>query len=154
MSDQPIADHALLSDCHSGALVDKRGSVEWWCVPRFDSPSVFARLLDDERGGHFALTPADVVDVARRYDGDSLVLVTTFRTRTGTVELTDALALAEGLRAHDLGRGSPHALLRRARCVDGEAAVRVEFVPRFEYGLTTPIVRAVEGGVTARGGPT
>lgn len=54
MSDRPIADHAMLSDCHSAALVDRRGSVEWWCAPRFDSPSVFARLLDDD-GGRFAM---------------------------------------------------------------------------------------------------
>ena len=66
MSSIPIGDHALLSDCHSAALVNREGSVEWLCFPRFDSPSVFGRLLDDE-AGHWSIRPAGDFQVSRRY---------------------------------------------------------------------------------------
>jgi len=151
VSSQPIADHALLSDCHSAVLVDKRGSVEWWCLPRFDSPSVFGRILDDG-AGHFAVTPRDITSVSRSYESGTLVLTTSFRTSSGTVELTDALAMAEGVRDHDLGKGSPHTLLRRLTCVEGTVELDVEFAPRAEYGLTEPLLTEVPGGVLARGG--
>ena len=78
MSDIAIEDHAFLSDCHSAALVTREGSVDWLCFPRFDSPSVCARLLDDD-AGHLAIRPVGEVEVTRRYLEDSLVLETTFR---------------------------------------------------------------------------
>jgi alpha,alpha-trehalase len=133
--------------------VDQRGSVEWWCLPRFSSPSVFGRLLGEE-AGHFRVGPPDVTHVQRRYLDGSLVLRSTFQTPTGTVELTDALALAEGVRGHDLGAGSPLALLREARCTEGQVTLKVEFAPRFEYGLTTPLLSPIAGGLLASGGPT
>lgn len=152
MSDTPIGDHGLLSDCHGAALVDRSGSVEWWCAPRFDSPSVFGRLLDD-RAGHFRIGPVEPARVERRYLDRGLVLVTTFETSSGVLELTDALAMAEGVREHDLGADSPGVLLRRAVCLDGTVDVEVEFCPRLEYGLTTPSTQRVNGAVVARGGP-
>ena len=152
MSSTPIADHALLSDCHSAALIDRAGSVEWWCAPRFDSPSLFGRLLDD-RAGHFSIRPGGDVRVERRYLDGTLVLVTVFHTAEGTVELTDALAMAEGVRGHDLGAGSPRALLRRAVCTRGRVEMDVDFAPRFEYGLTIPALQATDDGLIARGGP-
>ncbi|CAN5462983.1 hypothetical protein BH24CHL9_BH24CHL9_15290 [soil metagenome] len=153
MSHHPIADLAFLSDCHSAALVDRTGSVDWWCLPSFASPSVFGRILD-EGAGHFRVAPAETVRVERAYLDDSLVLRTTFHTTTGSLELTDALAMGPCVRGHELGTGSPHVLLRHARCTDGRVPVEAEFSPRFEYGLTTPLVSAVEGGVVATGGPT
>ncbi|MDQ3537940.1 MAG: glycoside hydrolase family 15 protein [Actinomycetota bacterium] len=152
MSSTPIADHALLSDCHSAALVDLHGSVEWWCPPSFDSPSVFGRLLDDA-AGHFSIQPAGDATVTRRYQAGSLVLVSTFRTAGGTLELTDGLAMAEGVRHHDLGMDSPSTLLRQARCTQGTVDLEIEFVPRLEYGLTSPVIRLEEQGLVARGGP-
>lgn len=145
MSDRPIGDHALLSDSHSAALVDRRGSVEWLCVPRFDSPSVFARILDDD-AGHFRLGPVGEAEVSRRYLDGTLVLVATYRTPSGVVQLTDALAMGDGPHGHDLGAGAPHVLLRRARCIEGTVELEVEFAPRFEYGLTHPLVEPVEAG--------
>jgi len=153
MSDQPIGEHALLSDSHSAALVDRHGSVEWLCLPRFDSPSVFGRILDPD-AGHFSLHPVGDVEVSRRYLDGTLVLVTTFRTAAGVVELTDALAMGEGPHGHDLGAGAPHVLLRRARCLEGTVDVALEFAPRLEYGLTHPLIETVPGGVSARGGAT
>jgi GH15 family glucan-1,4-alpha-glucosidase len=152
VSSTPIADHALLSDCHSAALIDRAGSVEWWCAPRFDSPSLFGRLLDD-RAGHFSIRPGGDVRVERRYLDGTLVLVTVFHTAEGTVELTDGLAMADGVRGHDLGAGSPRALLRRAVCTRGRVEMDVDFAPRFEYGLTTPALQATDDGLIARGGP-
>jgi alpha,alpha-trehalase len=73
----PIADYALLSDRHTAALVSRGGSIDWFCVPRFDSPSVFARLLDDD-AGHFSVRPAEEpTDSRRRYLDDTMVLETT-----------------------------------------------------------------------------
>jgi alpha,alpha-trehalase len=152
VSHHPLADLALLSDCHSAALVDRTGSVDWWCLPSFASPSVFGRLLGDT-AGHFRVGVSAPERVERRYLEDSLVLRTTFQTATGTLELDDVLALGPGVREHSLGEGSPHALLRDARCTSGHVELEVEFVPRFEYGLTTPLLAEVDHGVVASGGP-
>ncbi|MGH3342352.1 MAG: glycoside hydrolase family 15 protein [Carbonactinosporaceae bacterium] len=151
MSSTPIADHALLSDCRSAALVTRQGSVDWLCFPRFDGPSVFARLLDD-RAGHWAIRPTAGAEVTRRYVDATMVLETTFRTPTGTVVLTDALATGADDSGHDIGTGSPHLLLRRLACTDGAVEVEVEYRPRPEYGLITPLLAASDGVVTARGG--
>lgn len=91
MSRQPIADYALVSDCHSSALIDRGGSIDWWCTPRFDSPSVLGRILD-ERAGHFSIRPSGDATVDRAYVDGTLVLTTTFHSADGAVELTDALA--------------------------------------------------------------
>ena len=106
MSSVPIADHALLSDCHSAAMVTRAGSIDWLCFPRFDSPAVFARLLDDD-AGHWLVTPDEVKDVTRSYLGSSLVLRTVFTTPHGRVQLTDGLVVGDGERRHDLGVASP-----------------------------------------------
>jgi len=151
MSTTPIADHALLSDRHSAALVDKAGSVEWLCFPRFDSPSVFGRILDDD-AGHWSIRPTSDFDVQRRYLDDSLVLETTFRTADGTLRITDALALGPDNDDHRLGIGAPHLLVRAVTCLAGEVEVDVSYRPRPEYGLVTSTLNTVDGGVTARGG--
>ncbi|MCA2228842.1 trehalase-like domain-containing protein [Nonomuraea aurantiaca] len=90
MSTRPISDHALLGDCRSAALVTSDGSVDWLCMPRFDSPSIFARLLD-ENAGHWSIRPTRPTEITRRYLDDTLVLETTFRGPDGTVVLVDAL---------------------------------------------------------------
>ncbi len=151
MSTTPISAYALLSDCHSAALVDRDGSVDWLCFPRFDSPSVFARLLDDT-AGHWSIRPAGEYDVSRRYLEESMVLETTFRTASGTLVLTDALALDVDAGGHRLGAGAPRLLVRRASCTAGTVELEIAYVPRPEYGLVVPLLSAVEGGVTARGG--
>ncbi len=148
----PIADYGFLSDCHSAALVDRRGSIDWWCVPRFDSPSVFGRLLDPE-AGHWVVRPVEEFDVEREYVEESLVLRTVFRTARGEVALTDAAALDPGARGHDLGLRSPHTLLRRVEGVRGTVTLEIDFAPRMEYGRTEPLLRPVADGVVARGGP-
>jgi len=147
-----IGDYAFLSDCHSAALVDRSASVDWWCVPRFDSPSVFGRLLGPD-AGHWSLAPTAGFEVQREYAPDSLVLRTMFATAGGQVTVTDVLGFEEGARCHDIGRRSPHVLLRRVDGVAGAVELTTEFAPRMEYGLTVPHMVDVQDGVVARGGP-
>jgi alpha,alpha-trehalase len=151
MSTTPIGDYALLSDRHSAALVSRHGSIDWLCFPRFDSPLIFGRLLGDE-AGHWSIRDTSATQMTRRYLDRTMVLETTFRTPTGTVAITDALAMGDENRGHQLGQGAPHLLLRRATCLEGEVDLDLEYVPRPEYGLVHPLLDAVDGGLTAIGG--
>src|SRR6202008_3286577 len=119
MDSLPIGDYALLSDCRSAALVSRAGSVDWLCFPRFDSPAVFARVLDSN-GGDFAIRPAGDFQSSRAYVDQTMVLETTFATTAGTAVLTDAMAVGRNDRGHDLGAESPGVLLRVLACTDGE----------------------------------
>jgi GH15 family glucan-1,4-alpha-glucosidase len=151
MSTTPIADHALLSDRHSSALVDRAGSVEWLTFPRFDGSSVFARLLGPD-AGHWQIAPTGEWESSRWYVDRTLVLETTFATAQGTVVLTDALAMGPDNGGHRLGTDVPHLLVRRVACTAGAVAVQISYQPRPEYGLVIPLLAPVDGGVTARGG--
>ncbi|MGH3793562.1 MAG: glycoside hydrolase family 15 protein [Pseudonocardiaceae bacterium] len=155
MSTTPIADYALLSDRHCAALVSRAGSVDWLCFPRFDSPSVFTRLLDAS-AGHFAVRPAGAGTeghrVRRSYLDETLVLETTFDTPSGTLVLTDALATGASDDPHHLGAAAPRLLVRAVECTAGEVTVVVEFAPRPEYGLVQPLLTEVPDGVQVRGG--
>jgi GH15 family glucan-1,4-alpha-glucosidase len=151
----PIADYALLSDRHAAALVSRTGSVDWLCAPRFDSPSLFGRLLDDG-AGHFSLRPLDSAagsaDVERRYVDETMVLETTWTTATGTLIVLDALATGGSDDPHALGANASRTLVRVLRCTAGRVEVAIEFAPRPEYGLVEPLLAAVPGGVMMRGG--
>ena len=151
MSSTPIADHALLSDCHSAGLVTRDGSVDWLCFPRFDSPSVFARLLD-EAAGYWSLRPVADFETTRRYSDKTMVLETTFTTATGSVTLVDALAMGANERGHDIGGEAPSLLIRQIEGMAGRVEVEVDYVPRTEYGLVHPLLSRTEGGVAGRGG--
>src|ERR671923_2345403 len=131
----PIAEYALLSDCHSGALVSKDGSIDWCTCHRYEARPVFARILDWAKAGFFRIAPLDDdYEATRRYLPGTNVLETTFRTPTGTLLLTDFFAYREDAHAVH----PDHQLIRIARCTEGEVAVKVKIVPRFDYGLTTP----------------
>ena len=143
----------MLSDCSSAALVGCDGSIDWLCMPRFDSPALFSRLLDPD-AGHWAISPTDEYTVERRYLPGTLVLETTFTTPTGTVALIDALAFAEGQRGHSLGLEAPHELLRSVRGVSGSVELAMVFAPRPEYGLVHPLLRQTDDGGRSFGGPS
>src|SRR4029453_7041201 len=113
MSNTAISDHALLSDRHSSALVDRSGSVEWLNFPRFDSPSVFGRLLSPD-AAHWSITPSGDWTSARRYLDRTLVLETTFTTATGVLVLTDLLALGRNNGGHRLRAELPPPPVPRA----------------------------------------
>jgi len=152
MSDVPLHQHALLSDCGSAALVTSAGSVDWLCLPRFDSSPVLARLLDDD-AGHFLIAPASHGCTSTwRYRPSSLVLDTTWPCPDGELVVTDAMALGARERGHELGRTAPGVLLRHARCTRGSVTVTVEFVPRPEFGLVHPRLTSSRGAVVADGG--
>jgi alpha,alpha-trehalase len=149
---RPIADYGLLADCTSAALVDRDGSIDWLCMPHYDSPAVFARILDPN-AGHWSIAPVGESASERRYLPGTLVIETTFTTAAGTVRLIDAMAFAPGQRGHDLGRGAPHEVLRLVEGVSGEVELEMELAPRPEYGLVRPLFRMEEGGGRTFGGP-
>jgi len=126
--------------------------VDWWCVPRFDSPSVFGRLLGPE-AGHWSLCPSAAFESTRHYAPDTLVLETVLTTAGGEVTISDALGFEPGARGHEIGLRSPHVLLRRVEGSRGVVELVTEFAPRMEYGLTVPNVLGFGDGVVARGGP-
>jgi alpha,alpha-trehalase len=135
----PIADYALLSDCHSAALVSRDGSIDWCCFHRFDARPVFSRLLDWASGGHFRIAPTGPYTMTRRYLPVTNVLETRFVTASGVVTVVDCLAIRRGAAAGDAAQTrSHHQLLRLVRCEAGQVQIAVEFAPRFDYGLTTP----------------
>src|SRR6478672_2719073 len=118
----PIGSYGFLSDCHTAALVSYDGSIEWLCLPRFDSPSAFGALLDRD-AGHFNLGPRDViVPIGRRYKPGTLVIETSW--------VTDG----DGKRGPATEHESDRSLLRTMTCVDGEVTLDMECVPRFGYG--------------------
>jgi GH15 family glucan-1,4-alpha-glucosidase len=148
----PIADYALLSDCRSAALVSKSGSIDWLCFPRFDGQAVFARILGED-AGHWSIRPtADIRRVARRYRDRTMVLETEFEAEGGRCTIVDCMATGPNEQGHELGRHATHTLLRLARCDQGEVELELEFAPGSEYGLVRPVLHAVAGGVRGRGG--
>ena len=149
---RPIADYGLLADCTSAALVDRDGSIDWLCMPHYDSPAVFARILDPN-AGHWSIAPVGECTSARRYLPGTLVIETTFTTATGAVRLIDAMAFAPGQRGHDLGRRAPHEVLRLIEGVSGEVDLDMELAPRPEYGLVQPLFRMEGNGGRTFGGP-
>src|SRR6266540_7272297 len=106
---RPIADYGLMADCNSAALVATDGSIDWLCLPRYDSPAIFSRILDPE-AGHWFIHPVGSFSTERRHLTGTLVIETTFTTatETGSVRLTDCMAFAEGQRGHALGLEAPH----------------------------------------------
>jgi GH15 family glucan-1,4-alpha-glucosidase len=140
----PIADYGFLSDCETTALVAPSGSVEWLCIPRVDSPSVFGALLDRD-AGWFRIGPADqMVPAARRYIPGTMILETSWGTSTGWIIVRDVLLIGrwhhDGAELSTTHQRAPtdydadHVLLRTIRCANGAVQVVLDCAPRFEYG--------------------
>ena len=128
-----IGDYACIGDCRTAALISRTGAIDWLCLPRFDSASTFAALLDPDRGGSFRIHPAASFETDRRYIGASNVLETRFICPTGELVLTDFMPLAAP--AATRGRLLPdHALVRLVACTGGEVSVDVDYDPRPDYG--------------------
>jgi alpha,alpha-trehalase len=149
----PIAEYGMLSNCNSAAHVSTAGSVDWLCLPRYDSPAIFARLLGPD-AGHWSIRPAGEFETERCYVPGTLVLETTFTTDSGVVKLTDAMPFLEGQRGHDLGLDCPHELVRLVEGVSGTVELELELAPRPEYGLVRPLFRRTPEGGRTFGGPT
>jgi GH15 family glucan-1,4-alpha-glucosidase len=148
MSYRPIAEYGLIGDCRTAALVSSEGSIDWLCAPDFDSPALFARLLDARRGGHFSIRPAGTFESRMKYVENSAVLKTTFRTPSGTATLTDFMPLREGDGNERLAL--PHAdrrVVRVLQGVRGEVEFLVDCWPRPDYGARAARVAAAVAGV-------
>jgi GH15 family glucan-1,4-alpha-glucosidase len=143
----PIGDYGFIADCHSAALVSRAGSIDWCCLPRIDSASVFGRLLDWDRGGSCQVAPEGDHEVSRRYLDGTLVLETTFATDAGRARLLDTFVMREGGREHPA-----HQILRVVEGIEGEVAFSVTVAPRFDYAAILPWVRSTGRSATAIGG--
>ena len=131
-----IEDYALIGDMHTAALVSNTGSIDWLCLPRFDSGACFAALLGDEQHGHWQLTPTgEVTGTRRSYRGETLVLDTEMTTATGTIRITDLMPL----------RDKSVDLLRIVECLDGEVEMELRWTVRYDYGNVVPWLRHHDG---------
>ncbi|MGC0772878.1 MAG: glycoside hydrolase family 15 protein [Candidatus Acidiferrum sp.] len=140
----PIEDYAMIGDCHTAALVSKEGSIDWLCVPHFDSAACFAALLGTPDNGHWTISPAEPIRaVRRRYREGTLILETEFETENGSVTLVDCMTPRNEL---------PH-LLRVVVGTKGQVQMNLKLVIRFDYGSVVPWVRRADRGISAIAGP-
>jgi GH15 family glucan-1,4-alpha-glucosidase len=151
MGDYPlIADHGLIGDLQTSALVSTDGSIDWFCAPRFDSPSIFGALLDHQRGGHFRVRPTVEVFTSKQlYFPDTAVLVTRFMTEAGVGEVVDFMPVTTGTVA-----STRHRLVRMLRCVRGQMTFAVDIAPRFDYGRESHDTHVADDGVVFQGKQT
>ena len=151
MSQYPlIADHGLIGNLQTAALVSIDGTIDWFCAPRFDSPSIFGCLLDDDQGGHFRVRPTvDAFNRHQLYYPDTAILVTRFLTEAGVGEVIDFMPIASTEVA-----SSRHRLVRMLRCVRGEMTFALDIAPRFDYGREPHETHVSEDGVVFQGART
>ena len=141
-----IADHGLVGDLQTAALVSTDGTVDWFCAPRFDSPSIFGSLLDHEHGGHFKIRPAgDAFSRKQLYYPDTAVLVTRFLTEAGVGEVVDFMPVSGKVATAN------RRLIRMIRCVRGEMAFVADVAPRFDYGREPHETRLLPDGAYFEG---
>ncbi|MDQ6746054.1 MAG: glycoside hydrolase family 15 protein [Actinomycetota bacterium] len=134
----PIGDYALIGDCHTAALVSRQGNIDWCCLPRFDSGSAFARLLDAERGGYCSVAPSGRArwEISREYLEDTLVLQTTYQGSAGEARVLDLFLPSDRAR-HSWERR----LLRVVEVLRGSVSFALHVAPRFDYGEVRPWIR-------------
>jgi len=132
-----IGDYAIIGNLHSIALVGLDGSVDWLCLPHIDSPSIFGALLDDKRGGYFAVTPSGDFHSVAGYLEDTNILTTKFRTRTGIWQVTDFMPIPP--HGPDDMEAGHHELYRFVEVTEGTVEVKLHFGPRFDYAREKPV---------------
>ena len=136
----PIAEHGLIGDLRTSALVGTNGTIDWYCCPRFDSPSVFGSILDSDRGGSFELA-ADVPATTKQfYFPDTNVLITRFSAVEGVAEIQDFMPIPD-----DTQEAERHRVIRRVVCVRGELPFTACVAPRFDYGAQPHSLRVEHG---------
>lgn len=144
-----ISDYGIIGNLQTIALVALDGSIDWFCFPHIDSPSVFGALLDSHKGGSFCLKPVDPFDSSAQYIPDTNILKTSFRTRTGIMTLTDFMAIP--FTGKENLQDEKQALYRYIEIEEGELEVNLSFTPLFDYARTVPEFEILEDGVVARG---
>ena len=138
MAYQPIEDYGVIGDLHTAALVGRNGSIDWMCYPHFDSPSVFAAILDDEKGGRFQIAPVrEDVNRKQMYFPDTNVLLTRFLSPDGVAEVTDFMPVGEAVGTH-----GHHQLVRSVAVVRGAMRLRVVCRPAFDYARAEHVVES------------
>ncbi len=133
---RPIEDYGVIGNGHTAALVSSRGSIDWLCFHRFDSPSLFARILDPDRGGYWSIQPEDPFESSHRYRTATNILETTFRCTAGTVVLRDFMDIESVARLRRLP--APGRIVRLAECTDGKIGIVCRCLPRPNYARTLP----------------
>jgi GH15 family glucan-1,4-alpha-glucosidase len=136
----PIAEHGLIGDMRSVALVGTNGTIDWYCCPSFDAPSIFAAILDAERGGSFELAANAPTKTKQFYFPDTNVLITRFLTEDGVGEVQDFMPVTD-----EAGEADRHRLIRRVVCVRGSIPFRARVAPRFGYGAEPHTARLQDG---------
>ncbi|RIK78087.1 MAG: glucoamylase [Planctomycetota bacterium] len=140
----PLEDYGMIGDCQAAALVGRDGSIDWLCLPGFDSAACFTAILGEPRHGRWVLAPAEAPRaVRRRYLGDSLILETEYETATGAATVLDFMP----------PRSNEPDLVRMVVGREGRVAMRMELIIRFDYGSVVPWVRHIDGGIEAVAGP-
>lgn len=132
-----ISDYAIVGNSRAAALISLAGSIDWLCLPRFDSPSIFAALLDNRDGGRFQISPAGRFESKRSYIGNTPVLRTVFTSLSGTLQLTDLMSVSSETDRQRMPRPD-HQILRIVECTSGEVEVEVRYDPRPDYGRQRP----------------
>ena len=132
-----IADHGLIGDLQTCALVTTGGAIDWFCAPRFDSPSVFGSLLDQQKGGQFSITPVDTDFTTKQlYFPDTGVLITRFMAECGVAEIHDFMPIDNPAQPSER-----HRIVRMVKVPRGEVRLQMEVAPRFDYGRADPHAR-------------
>lgn len=142
-----IGDYAIIGDTHTAALIDREGSIDWCCLPRFDSPAVFLRLLDTHRGGFFRVAPVGHHTATRRYLPSTNVLETTFLSAHGGATLTDFMPWSSELLAEEV-----QPIVRIVEALGESTEVAVDWAPTFDYARASATLHDFDGGVVAVGG--
>ncbi|MFQ5924466.1 MAG: glycoside hydrolase family 15 protein [Dehalococcoidia bacterium] len=148
MGYKPISDYGIIGNMLSAALVGSDGSIDWCCLPRFDSPSIFAAILDDEKGGRFHIKPQRPFRSHQAYLPNTNILQTTFETETGTATVIDFMPCYQTSRRRLTQFDEIH---RLAKCTEGQVALEVVFEPRLNYARGGSLISTSKYGVTVRG---
>ncbi|UPM44873.1 glycoside hydrolase family 15 protein [Halocatena salina] len=148
MSYTPLEDYGIIGNQETVALVGRDGAIDWCCLPSIDSPSVFAAILDDQRGGRFTVQPTASFESLQEYVDRTNVLKTRFRTASGRATVTDFMPVPP--LARDC-QTPMETVFRRLTCERGQVELRVDFAPRFEYARTMPTVEPTKDGVVTQG---
>ncbi|MDP2641109.1 MAG: glycoside hydrolase family 15 protein [Candidatus Yanofskybacteria bacterium] len=141
---KPIRDYAIIGNLRSAALVAKDGSIDWKPAPYLDSPSVFAAILDDKKGGKWSIAPSGSYDAEQEYLGQTNILITRFTTRTGVAELIDFIPAQPGRDMKEIEKAEVH---RKLVCAKGVCELKVEFSPRFDYARGETTLSLMEHGI-------
>lgn len=144
-----IEQYGIIGNLETCALIGDDGSIDWLCTPHLESPSVFAAILDYEKGGKFSIAPESQYSGTQKYIERTNVLQTNFGTLKGKATLTDFMTPVYELSGLT---GKPRSLFRKIECIDGEIDIDVKFIPRFDYARIVPLIEMTKDGVISRGG--